>query len=126
MLVLIYSEAFDQIPATMREHLLQRLYDILTGDADPQFAKIAASDRQAILKSCAIRKKPARLLAHSPARQNWPRLAIVVSLAAAWLCEESPAPERSVAEEAALLEKGPHIARNTPSRVSRRIPIPGR
>jgi len=48
---LIYSEAFDQIPAVMREHLLQRLYDILTGhDADPQFAKLAASDRQAILE----------------------------------------------------------------------------
>jgi len=48
---LIYSEAFDQIPAAMREHLLQRLHDILTGqDADPQFAKLAASDRQAILE----------------------------------------------------------------------------
>lgn len=48
---LIYSEAFDQIPAPMREHLLQRLHDILTGqDADPQFAKLAANDRQAILE----------------------------------------------------------------------------
>ncbi len=48
---LIYSEAFDAIPAVMREHLLQRLHDILTGqDADPQFAKLAASDRQAILE----------------------------------------------------------------------------
>jgi len=48
---LIYSEAFDQIPAPMREHLLQRLHDILTGqDADPQFAMLAASDRQAILE----------------------------------------------------------------------------
>ncbi len=48
---LIYSEAFDQMPAVMRDHLLQRLYDILTGqDADPQFAKLAASDRQAVLE----------------------------------------------------------------------------
>ena len=48
---LIYSEAFDEIPAVMREHLLQRLHDILTGqDADPQFAKLAAGDRQAILE----------------------------------------------------------------------------
>ena len=48
---LIYSEAFDQIPAVMREHLLQRLHDILTGqDTDPQFAKLAAADRQAILE----------------------------------------------------------------------------
>ena len=48
---LVYSEAFDQIPAMMREHLLQRLYDILTGgDLDPQFSKLGADDRQAILE----------------------------------------------------------------------------
>jgi hypothetical protein len=48
---LIYSEAFDQIPTVMREHLLQRLHDILTGqNTDPQFAKLGASDRQAILE----------------------------------------------------------------------------
>lgn len=48
---LIYSEAFDQIPTAMREHLLQRLHDILTcQDVDPQFAKLVASDRQAILE----------------------------------------------------------------------------
>ncbi len=48
---LIYSEAFDEIPAVMRERLLQRLHEILTGqDADPQFSKISAPDRQAILE----------------------------------------------------------------------------
>jgi hypothetical protein len=48
---LIYAEAFDSMPAVMRDRLLQRLYDILTGhDPDPQFAKIAATDRQAILE----------------------------------------------------------------------------
>ncbi len=48
---LIYSEAFDRIPAPMHEHLLQRLHDILTGqDADPQFARLTADDRQAILE----------------------------------------------------------------------------
>jgi hypothetical protein len=48
---LVYSEAFDQLPQVMRDHLLQRLYDILTGqDTDPQFAKIVASDRQAVLE----------------------------------------------------------------------------
>lgn len=48
---LIYSEAFDGIPAIMREHLLQRLHGILTGeDKDPQFAKISTGDRQAILE----------------------------------------------------------------------------
>ena len=55
---LIYSEAFDQMPSVMREHLLQRLHDILTGqEADPQFAKMAASDRQAILEILRDTKK---------------------------------------------------------------------
>ena len=48
---LIYSEAFDEIATVMRERLLQRLHEILTGqDADPQFSKISANDRQAILE----------------------------------------------------------------------------
>ena len=48
---LIYSEAFDQIPEVMREHLLQRLYAILTGqDEDTQFVALPAADRQAILE----------------------------------------------------------------------------
>lgn len=48
---LIYSEAFDGLPTVMREHLLQRLHGILTGrNKDPQFAKIAPEDRQAILE----------------------------------------------------------------------------
>jgi hypothetical protein len=48
---LIYSDAFDHIPAVMRDHLLQRLHGILTGqDPDPQFAGIAAEDRQAVLE----------------------------------------------------------------------------
>ncbi len=48
---LIYSEAFDQIPAPMRDQLLQRLYDILTGqDPDPQFSRLSEGDRTAILE----------------------------------------------------------------------------
>lgn len=48
---LIYSPAFDALPEMMRDHLLQRLHDILTGkDLDPQFAKIRAEDRHAILE----------------------------------------------------------------------------
>lgn len=48
---LIYTEAFDSIPTLMREHLLQRLHGILTGqDKDAQFAKISPDDRQAILE----------------------------------------------------------------------------
>ena len=48
---LIYSEAFDQLPKPMREHVLQRLHDILTGkDTSPEFANIPTDRRQAILE----------------------------------------------------------------------------
>ncbi len=48
---LIYSEAFDLLPKPMREHVLQRLHEILTGkDASPEFANIPAETRQAILE----------------------------------------------------------------------------
>ncbi len=48
---LIYTDAFDQLPTVMHDHLLQRLYDILTGkDQDPQFAKIKPEDRHAVLE----------------------------------------------------------------------------
>ena len=48
---LIYSESFDMLPKPMREHLLQRLHEILTGkDASPEFASIPAETRQAILE----------------------------------------------------------------------------
>lgn len=47
---LIYSEDFDSLPAPIRDYLLQRLYDILTGkDKDPQFSRITAEDRNDIL-----------------------------------------------------------------------------
>jgi hypothetical protein len=46
---LIYSDAFDALPAVMKDHLYRRLWEILNSrDADPQFAKLRASDRQAI------------------------------------------------------------------------------
>lgn len=48
---LIYSPAFDALPLPMRDHLLARLHDILSGkDQDPQFAPLRAADRQAILE----------------------------------------------------------------------------
>ncbi len=48
---LIYSEGFDQMPAIMRDQLLHRLHDILTGqDSNPQFAKLTPGDRQAVLE----------------------------------------------------------------------------
>ena len=48
---LIHSPSFDALPTVMRDHLLQRLHAILTGqDKDPQFAKLRAEDRLAILE----------------------------------------------------------------------------
>lgn len=48
---LIYSESFDAIPAVMREQLLRSLHDILTGkNTDPQFTRLSAEDRLAILE----------------------------------------------------------------------------
>jgi hypothetical protein len=48
---LIYSEAFDNIPDIMREHLLKRLHAILTdADKDPQFANLGSNERRAILE----------------------------------------------------------------------------
>ena len=48
---LIYSEAFDMLPRPMREHLLQRLHEILTGqDTSPEFASLSPETRRAILE----------------------------------------------------------------------------
>jgi hypothetical protein len=48
---LIYSEAFDRMPGEVREYVLRRLYDVLTGkDADPAFAHLLTADRTAILE----------------------------------------------------------------------------
>lgn len=48
---LIYSPAFDELPAAIREMILERLWNVLTGkDADPQFARLSTEDRQAILE----------------------------------------------------------------------------
>ena len=48
---LIYSEAFDHLPTVMHDHLLRRLWEILTNqDPTPDFASIPATQRQAILE----------------------------------------------------------------------------
>lgn len=48
---LIYSASFKELPAEAREHFFKRLHEILTGrDAKPEFQRIAAADRQAILE----------------------------------------------------------------------------
>ncbi|MBM3836691.1 MAG: hypothetical protein FJ398_01805 [Verrucomicrobia bacterium] len=47
----IYSPAFDNLPAPMKEHLYQRLWNILTGqDQSRDFEKVRAEDRAAILE----------------------------------------------------------------------------
>jgi hypothetical protein len=48
---LIYTEAFDLLPKPMREHILQRLHEVLTGkDTSPEFASLAPERRRAILE----------------------------------------------------------------------------
>lgn len=48
---LIYSSAFDQLPSEVKDHVLRRLFAILTeADTGPTFAHLTASDRQAILE----------------------------------------------------------------------------
>ena len=48
---MIYSAAFDGMPDKVRERVYQRLYEVLTGkDQSPQFARLSADDRKAILE----------------------------------------------------------------------------
>jgi len=48
---LIYSEAFDALPAPAKEYVYHRLFEVLTGrERGPEFAKLSAEDRQAILE----------------------------------------------------------------------------
>lgn len=48
---LIYSEAFDALPAVVKDYVLRRLYDVLTGkDASKEFAHLSARDRRNILE----------------------------------------------------------------------------
>jgi hypothetical protein len=47
---LIYSEAFDKMPAEVKDYVLRRLFEVLTGqDTDKAFAHLSADDRAAIL-----------------------------------------------------------------------------
>ena len=48
---LIYSEAFDALPAEMREYVWHRLWEILTSEKpDKQFAHLSSADRVAIVE----------------------------------------------------------------------------
>jgi hypothetical protein len=48
---LIYSESFDALPAPVKDYILQRLWDVLSGkDASKEFAHLSAEDRRAIVE----------------------------------------------------------------------------
>lgn len=48
---MIYSEAFDALPAHVRDRIYRHLYEILTGrDKTPKYAYISSSDREAIFE----------------------------------------------------------------------------
>jgi hypothetical protein len=48
---LIYSEAFDAIPAPAKDYVYRRLFDILSGrEQGPEFASLSSQDRRAILE----------------------------------------------------------------------------
>jgi hypothetical protein len=48
---LIYSEAFDAIPAPAKDFIYHRLFDILSGrEQGPEFATLSSQDRRAILE----------------------------------------------------------------------------
>lgn len=48
---LIYSEAFDSIPAPAKEFIYKRMFDVLSGrEQGPEFASLSGEDRHAILE----------------------------------------------------------------------------
>ncbi len=48
---LIYSEAFDALPRPAKDFVYRRLLEVLTGqDQSPEFARLSADDRRAILE----------------------------------------------------------------------------
>lgn len=48
---LIYSEAFDKLPGEVKDYVLRRLFDVLTGKVtDVAFSHLTAADRTAILE----------------------------------------------------------------------------
>jgi hypothetical protein len=48
---LIYSESFDALPAAVKDYVLRRVYDVLTGkETGEDFAHLSAADRKAILE----------------------------------------------------------------------------
>jgi hypothetical protein len=55
---LIYSEAFDSMPAEVKDRLYRRLWEVLTGkDTSPEFAHLTPGDRKAIFEILLATKK---------------------------------------------------------------------
>lgn len=47
----IYTEAFDALPAPVKDYVLRRLWEVLSGkDASKEFAHLSAEDRRAVLE----------------------------------------------------------------------------
>ena len=56
---LIYSAAFDALPAPARDRIYRRLWEVLTGaDQTPAFARLSAADRKAIYQILLETKTP--------------------------------------------------------------------
>jgi hypothetical protein len=54
---LIYSEAFDAIPAPAKEYIYRRLFEVLSGrEQGPEFASLSGEDRRAVLEILAATK----------------------------------------------------------------------
>jgi hypothetical protein len=48
---LIYSPAFDAMPAPVKDHVLRRTWEVLSSkDASPEYAHLSAADRRAVLE----------------------------------------------------------------------------
>jgi len=48
---LVYSKSFDEMPAELKDYIVRRFREVLTGqDKSPEFAHLSADDRQAILE----------------------------------------------------------------------------
>ena len=59
---MIYSTAFDSLPAPVKGAVYQRLWEVLAGtDTRPRYAHLARADRQAIVEILrATKHRPAR------------------------------------------------------------------
>jgi hypothetical protein len=69
---LIYSAAFDALPDVVRDHVLRRIWDVLSGkEKDREFAHLSAADRKAIREILAATKKnlPAYWRSGAPSRR---------------------------------------------------------